>query len=242
MKFICLKWEFLMMWVVILLAALLLESCVHEPLISPSVSPDPPPVPSETCDEQVVYFQNEILPLLISNCAKSGCHDAASAEEDIILDSYANIMRSGVVDAFDHNDSELYEKITEDDEDDLMPPAPNEPLRSEQILKIRNWIAQGAQNNVCTSTECDTTNVTYMASILPLVTNKCVGCHSGKTPSGNLNFSAFEGLQIAALDGRLMGAITHANGFEPMPQGGNKLSECEIQMIGIWIEDNAPNN
>jgi hypothetical protein len=241
MKFICVKWEFLMMWIVILLAAIL-ESCVHEPLVDPSVTPDPAPVSSETCDEDVVYFQNEILPLLISNCAKSGCHDAATAEDGIVLDSYANLMRSGVVNAFDHNESELYEKITEDDDDDIMPPAPNEPLKPGQILTIKNWIAQGAKNNVCTSPVCDTTTVTYADSILPLVTNKCVGCHSGKAPSGNLNFSTFEGLNIAALDGRLMGAISHSNGFTPMPQGGSKLSDCEIEMIGIWIDDSAPNN
>jgi hypothetical protein len=39
-----------------------------------------------------------------------------------------------------------------------------------------------------------------------------------------------------------MGSVTHADGYVPMPQGGSKLSACEIDMIRIWIDASAPNN
>ncbi|HYC87116.1 MAG TPA: c-type cytochrome domain-containing protein, partial [Chryseosolibacter sp.] len=122
------------------------QGCVHEPLVPQNPGPEPGPVTDETCDPAVVYFQSEILPLLISNCAKGGCHDAATAEDGIILDSYANVMNSDVIEAGDPSDSELYEQITEDEPDEIMPPPPAEPLSSQQVAVIRSWILQGAKN------------------------------------------------------------------------------------------------
>jgi hypothetical protein len=234
--------EFVGMCIVILLVMLLLESCVHEPLVTPAPDPEPAPVEHDICDENVVYFDNEILPLLISNCAMSGCHDATTAEDDIILNSYTNIMRSDVIASGNPGESELYKKIIETDRDDIMPPFPADPLSPAQVATIRTWIAQGAQNNKCNNPGCDTINVTYTASVLPLVTTKCRGCHSGTNPSGGLDLTTHQKLQAIALDGRLMGSITHTSGYVAMPQGGSKLSDCEIDMVRIWINDSAPNN
>jgi hypothetical protein len=224
-----------------------MQSCVHESLVvnDPELTPgeqEPPPVESETCDEDTVYFMSEVLPILVSNCAKSGCHNAATAEEDIILDSYANVMGSDVVDAGDASDSEMYERITEDDDDKVMPPPPHQKLSSSQVLAIRTWINQGAKNNACIASTCDTAIVTFNLTIKPLLTSFCSGCHSGNTPSGGLNFTTHLGSQIPALDGRLLGAVTHAVGFTPMPQGGGKLTDCNISKISKWIDEGAPNN
>jgi hypothetical protein len=227
--------------------SVVLTQCVHEPLDPEPApgeevpDPDETPGDDEECDPDVVYFENEVLPILLSNCAKSGCHDASTAEDGIILDSYAHVMNSDVVDAGDASDSELFEKITEDDLDDRMPPPPAAPLTESQINIIRVWIEQGTQDNECASPSCDTTNVTYETSIRPIIQNKCLGCHSGSAASGGLNFSSHTVLQNVALDGRLVGAITHAAGFVPMPQGG-KLPECDIEKIVMWVEDGAPNN
>jgi hypothetical protein len=45
-----------------------------------------------------------------------------------------------------------------------------------------------------------------------------------------------------AFNGKLMGVISHAVGFKPMPNGGNKLPDCKIIQIRKWIEVGAPNN
>jgi mono/diheme cytochrome c family protein len=223
-----------------LLCAILI-ACVHEPLVPKDGEVIVPPVLDE-CDPDVIYFQNDILPVLVSNCAKSGCHDSQTREEGIVLSSYENVMSSDVVEPGNPNDSELYERITDSDPDDVMPPPPHQRLSTEQIASIRTWIQQGAKDTSCAASACSAENVTYAGSIKGLVTNKCVGCHSGNTPSGGLNFTTHAGLQLPALDGRLYGAITHAAGYTPMPQGGNKLSQCEIDMIKIWIDAGAPNN
>jgi hypothetical protein len=62
-----------------------------------------PPLPVDTtatgtpCDPAVVYFEKDVLPILTSNCAYSGCHNAASAKDGIVLDNYANVIRTGKI-------------------------------------------------------------------------------------------------------------------------------------------------
>jgi hypothetical protein len=93
------------------------------------------------------------------------------------------------------------------------------------------------------STTCDTTNVTYASTITPLITRyACGNCHSGNAPTGGFTLTSYNGLKAKVTDGRLLGAITHANGFSPMPQGGNKMSECDINQFRAWINRGALNN
>lgn len=240
---------------------LLIQACTHEPTVDP-VDPGPDPIdttgnpidttgnPIDTtsqgtpCDPDIVYFNLEVLPILNSNCAKSGCHDAITHEEGIILDSYQNVMGSDVIKPFDLDDSELFEKITEDDHDDVMPPPPNQRLSGQQIGVIATWILQGAKNETCDEnpTGCNTANVTYSGFVSPLLTTYCVGCHSGGAPSGGITLNTYNGVRTVALNGRLFGAISHSSGFQPMPRGGAKLPQCTIDKVKAWIDDGAQNN
>ena len=58
--------------------------------------------------DSVICFESEILPIFLSNCAKSGCHDAASHEEGYVFDSYNGIMKG--IKPGDPNDSEIFER------------------------------------------------------------------------------------------------------------------------------------
>ena len=236
---------------------IILPACQHDPIAGP-VNPDPDPDPIDTtdnpvdttdegvpCDPSVVYFTTEVLPILRSNCAKSGCHDAITHEEGIILDSYQNVMNSDdVVVPFDLDDSEMFEKITEGDSDDRMPPPPNQRLTADQINTIATWILQGAKDLACDENTgaCNTNNITYSGFVAPLLTTNCVGCHSGGAPSGGITLNTHAGVQSVALSGRLYGAISHAPGFQPMPRGSAKLSQCTIDKVKAWIDNGAQNN
>src|SRR5688572_5181621 len=79
------------------------------------------------CDPDTAYFQNDILPLFISNCAKSGCHDAATHQEGFVFNSYSGIMGSGEIEAGDPSEGDIMEAITEDDPDKIMPPPSHNP-------------------------------------------------------------------------------------------------------------------
>lgn len=52
----------------------------------------------------------------------------------------------------------------------------------------------------------------------------------------------YETDKAIALNGKLYGTITYANGYSPMPEGMGRLSDCQIAIIKKWIDNNTPNN
>jgi mono/diheme cytochrome c family protein len=201
--------------------------------------PGTPPVFS-TCSPDTTYFTQTVLPIFVSNCTFSGCHDQASHQDGIVLTNYNGIRQE--VEPFDLNDSEIWEKINETDPSDRMPPPPRNPLSAAQKQIIRNWILQGAKNNSCQPSLCDTATVTYSAQIKNIISAKCQGCHSSTAPANGYDFSAYAGVKARIVDGRLWGAINHMAGFSPMPKNGTKLSDCEIATFKKWIDAGSPNN
>ena len=184
----------------------------------------------------LICFEGDVLPTFVSSCAKSGCHNAVSKEEGYVLDSYQNIVKKGLKPG-NANDSEIFEEIVSGD----MPPNGEPKLSAAQIELIRDWINEGAKNTVDCST-CDTAVFTYSAAIEPLMSTNCTGCHSGSLPDGGIDLSSYTGVKTVALNGRLTGAVSHSAGFSAMPQGGNKLNECEISQIEKWIAAGTANN
>lgn len=90
---------------------------------------------------------------------------------------------------------------------------------------------------------CDTSNVTYSGTITGIINRYgCLSCHSGPQPAAPFRLETYADVQAKVLDNRLMGAITHANGFAPMPQGAPKMSDCDINKVKAWIDRGAPNN
>lgn len=226
--------------------AISFNACKHEP--DEFAGPDPvdttdnqPPL-GIPCDPDTVYFKNTILPLLVSSCGVSGCHDAGTAEEGVVLVDYAQILATGGIKPGNPSDSELYEVITESDPDKVMPPPPRNALNAEQIDFIYKWILQGARDNSCSQTECDTINVTFSATIQPIIQNSCLGCHSGAAPSGGVRLENHSDVLAVANNGKLLGSIRHEQGYSAMPKNGAKLDECYITQIEKWIENGAPNN
>lgn len=206
---------------------------------------EPPPT-GHPCDPDTAYFIKDVLPILLSSCGKSGCHDA-TAQEGVRLDSYAATMASGVITPFNPGDSELWEKINETDPEDIMPPPPDAPLDAARKEIIRKWIEQGALDLTCDET-CDTTNVTFTGTIWPDIIQKhCLGCHTGAGASGGVRLDSYDNVRSHALiptgqPGSLLGAITHAAGNSPMPQNQGMLSDCKIAQVKKWINDGTPNN
>jgi Planctomycete cytochrome C len=213
-----------------------ISSCEHEvPVNTVDNTPLPGPVPNNG-----VCFESEILPLFQSNCAKAGCHDAATQEEGLILDSYANIMRKDIV-AGDADRSKIYRVLFENGKD-KMPPPPNADLTAAQKALIGKWINEGAKNTVNCNVSCDTAQFKYAANVSPVINTFCTGCHSGAAPSGSIDLTNYNNVKIQATNGRLVGAITHAAGYAAMPKDAAKLNDCQISQIKKWIAAGALNN
>jgi hypothetical protein len=89
---------------------------------------------------------------------------------------------------------------------------------------------------------CDTVNFTYSEAVQPILDQYCVSCHSSSFPSGNVKLDNYTNVKIYADNGKLLGTISHASGYSPMPQGASKLDDCKILTISKWIDAGAPNN
>jgi hypothetical protein len=187
-----------------------------------------------TCDPDTVYFSNDVLPLVVSSCATTGCHSKDSHREGVILTDYSSILRTGGIKPGDPNDSKFLETLTDNGED-RMPPSPSDPWNSEQIEMMRQWIAQGAQNNAC-SDGCDTSNVTFSGQIWPMMEKYCTGCHSAGSAGGGIVISGYDDMVALAGNGNLMGSIRYEPGYAKMPTN-QQLSECNINLLQKWIDD-----
>ncbi len=89
---------------------------------------------------------------------------------------------------------------------------------------------------------CQTTNVSFNATIKPIFSANCVSCHSGAGASAGIRLSNHAEVSAAADGGRLLGAIRHQSGFSAMPPTGPKLTDCQISQIEAWIAQGKPNN
>jgi hypothetical protein len=201
-------------------------SCKHDP-----IQPDVP--------QEKICFQDKILPILQSNCAFSGCHDAASAQDDVDLSSYNAIMSSDVVKPGRPSDSKLYKVLIKSPNDDkFMPPPPRTPLTPDQKALIYGWIAQGAKNEPCPNL-CDTNSFAFAADIFPTIQQYCLGCHSGTTPSAGLSLSDYTQIKNAVINKNLYIRITSTG--NPMPPSG-LMPQCRIIKIKKWIDAGMQNN
>ena len=94
-------------------------------------------------------FADVVGPMFQERCA--GCHNEDKSESDLVLTSYAGVMRGGesgrVVVAGNTDLSELLRRISlPHDDDEFMPAEGKTPLTDQQVKIIRWWIAAGAPN------------------------------------------------------------------------------------------------
>lgn len=233
--------------IALIIMSMMQTSCKHNPIMDPgdmdmdTTGMDTTMV-TDTCDPEFVYFQQQILPIFQSNCATSGCHNEESAEEDVILTDYENIIRTGEIEAFDLSGSEVWERITDSDPDKRMPPPPASRLTPGAISLIEKWILQGATDSSCIATECNTENISFQNDLTPIFSTYCYSCHTGSTPEAGINLSVYSDVKSVADMGVLYCAVAHLQGCTNMPLGGNKIPQCDIDQIKAWIDDGAPNN
>ena len=95
---------------------------------------------------------------------------------------------------------------------------------------------------------CDTTNVSYSIDITAILDASCLGCHKGASSSSGIDLYNYSTIKALALDGKYVyGSLLSAVSFEggnpnPMPQGANKLPDCDVKKIRAWVNRGAPGN
>ena len=95
-------------------------------------------------------------------------------------------------------------------------------------------------------TTCDTANVKFSTTILPLLNVNCntSGCHDAASVAGGWALNDYPGVKdvIDNGNGRFLNSIEQVNTSSPMPKGASKLSDCDINKIKAWMNAGAPEN
>ncbi|MBA3663158.1 MAG: hypothetical protein H0W61_02985 [Bacteroidetes bacterium] len=218
--------------VILVVVFFIFYSCVHKS----TVEPEPLPVISTTGVTPVVNpadsvcFSEQILPLLISSCGKSGCHNDTSRSAGIELTSYSTVKST--------ISGNLLMQVIQDSGPQGMPPFPMPKLSNVQVSLIQTWVNQGMKNGVDCQGPCDTTNITFSGTVFPVIVNNCMGCHSTTIPT----LKNYNEIKAQVDNGKIICTIKHLSGCTPMPLNSPPLSACKIKQIEKWVKAGAPNN
>ena len=191
--------------------------------------------PNTTPSDQVC-FNTQILPLIVSNCATSGCHDAKSREDGYELTSYKTITSKGI-NISKPLSSKLYQVMMDSGKDRMPPSTPLSKAQTDLFLK---WIQQGAKETIC-NVSVDTANVTFSKSVKPMLDTYCVGCHKTGAASGSVLLDSYTGVKIYVDNQRLFGTMSAQQGYSLMPPTG-KLTDCQLLVVQKWILQGAKND
>ncbi len=98
-------------------------------------------------DSWCANFSTDIAPILLSKCLT--CHTADKAKGGYRVHNFAAVLQTGkskhpAVVPGKPEESELFKRLTTNDEDDRMP-QDDDPLSTEQIELFRAWLADGAK-------------------------------------------------------------------------------------------------
>ena len=189
------------------------------------------------CDTSVVYFKEQILPLMQAKCVS--CHNVQKAKEGVMLDNFDNIKKTIRV---KNSSGVLKNELESVIRTNFMPPGKHEKLTEIEKKLVYKWIKQGMQNNSCTELVSNTAtianaDISYENTIKPILENNCVGCHNKANSDGGYDLTNIGTVQSIAFNGILTKTVNHSDGVRAMPLNAEKLPENTIQKIEIWINN-----
>ncbi len=193
-----------------------------------------------TCAKDVyspdACFQEDVLPIFVSNCTQSECHNSQEHEAGYDLSNYEGIMKG--IKAKHPLQSEIYNTIRGNNPS---MPRGSAKLTTKQVNTIKTWINMGAPNNSNCRT-CDTAQFTFSGRVKPIMDSWCIGCHSSTNSSGGFDLSTYNGVVGAIPNNKLVGSLKHLSGFSAMPKNAGSLSQCDIAAIEKWVLAGYQNN
>jgi mono/diheme cytochrome c family protein len=192
---------------------------------------------NEYVQQDPVCFERDVFPIISSNCTQSGCHNAIDREKGRDYSTYEGVLRD--VKKGNYRSSSLYQVMTSS-----MPPKPYNSLSDDQLRIIATWIEEGATNDTCSMSTCDTSGViSYTSQVKPILDNWCNSCHGGAAQAGGgISLSTYSAVKVTANNGKLVGSVVWSGSYSAMPKDGNKLSDCNIATLKKWVDAGAPNN
>jgi len=94
--------------------------------------------------DSLLCFTRDILPTLSASCGASGCHNAGKSGFGAL--TYSGTVNGQNVKPGNARGSRLYQAIIQFDANTRMPPPPQPAMPQAQVLKIGQWINEGASD------------------------------------------------------------------------------------------------
>ena len=93
------------------------------------------------------------------------------------------------------------------------------------------------------STSCDTSNVTFSGTVVPILNNNCYSCHANNTAAASENNIRLENYaDVLARAVNIAGSVKHTGTYPPMPKNGGMIKACYIEQFDIWVKNGMLNN
>lgn len=234
---------------IVMITAIVAIACVHELPIAPTTGGTGGTgaggaggtTGTTSCDTASYKYSTVINPLIQTYCvACHGASTAAASGASIDLSNYAKLLPYV-------SNGRFWGSVNHSAGFSAMPKG-GAQLSTCQLTQISKWIAAGAKNDTATvvvvpPATCDTTKFLFSTTIAPLLKANCITCHSpGNVNNGGIDLTSFPVVQAYALNGKLLGSITHATGYSAMPKGMGQLSACEITQFTKWIAAGSKND
>ena len=109
-----------------------------------------------------------------------------------------------------------------------------------RILPVALVYFFGCENNVADDpdqnpTDCSVVEAYYEESVAPILTQNCIDCHSGSSPSGGLNLDDYTSVRGGM--GDVLDRVNREEGSSGfMPRGGSKLTDAELSILQSFFE------
>ena len=86
--------------------------------------------------------------------------------------------------------------------------------------------------------DCSAVETYYTKNVAPILSSNCIiGCHSGAAASAGLPLESYTSVYSAIKSGNVLDRVNRNsgdNGF--MPQGGQKLSNANLEILQIFFD------
>ncbi len=105
------------------------------------------------------------------------------------------------------------------------------------IIGATSFLMACKKTEVNTNTEnCNVIQPTYEQNIQSLISTNCSSCHADNYASkgSGVRLDNYADLKIYASSA--LECIKHTDKYPQMPKGGNKLSDCDINMFKNWVD------
>ena len=85
------------------------------------------------------------------------------------------------------------------------------------------------------SEDCSQVEAYYSESVLPIMEQRCIGCHSGTNPGGNLLLTGFTSVKTS-MD-QILDRVNREQGSAGfMPQYGAKLANSDLVILQTFFD------